>query len=54
MSVTAVIPHWNRQDLLAKLLENLKQQTRRFDEIIVADNGSTDGSAEMHEAPERR
>ena len=44
-----VIPHWNRRDLLANLLENLKQQTRPFDQIIVADNGSTDGSAEMAE-----
>lgn len=48
-TVTAVIPHWNRRDLLAALLENLKRQTRRFDEIVVVDNGSTDGSAEMAE-----
>lgn len=49
MTVAAVIPHWNRRDLLAKLLENLRGQTRRFDEVIVVDNGSTDGSAEMAE-----
>jgi len=49
MAVSAVIPHWNRRDLLAQLLENLRLQTRRFEEIIVADNGSTDGSAEMAE-----
>src|ERR1700691_1783891 len=50
MTVAAVIPHWNRRDLLAKLLENLRRrQTRRFDEVIVVDNGSTDGSAEMAE-----
>jgi GT2 family glycosyltransferase len=48
-TVAAVIPHWNRRDLLASLLQNLKQQTRAFDEIIVADNGSNDGSAEMAE-----
>ena len=47
--VTAVIPHWNRRDLLEALLDNLAQQTRRFDEIIVVDNGSTDGSAEIAE-----
>jgi GT2 family glycosyltransferase len=46
-TAAAVIPHWDRRGLLATLLENLKQQTRPFDEIIVADNGSTDGSAEM-------
>jgi GT2 family glycosyltransferase len=49
MTVTAVIPHWNRRDLLAGLLENLKQQTRLFDAILVVDNGSTDGSAELAE-----
>jgi GT2 family glycosyltransferase len=49
MMVAAVIPHWNRRDLLAKLLENLRRQTRPFDEVIVVDNGSTDGSAEMAE-----
>lgn len=49
MKVTAVIPHWNRKDLLATLLENLTHQTRPFDQIIVADNGSDDGSAELAE-----
>ncbi len=49
MTVTAVIPHWNRRDLLSALLQNLRQQTRPFDRILVADNGSTDGSAEMAE-----
>lgn len=47
MSVTAVIPSWNRRDLLAGLLGNLKQQTRAFDEVIVVDNGSTDDSARI-------
>lgn len=43
--VVAVIPHWNRKDLLAELLPNLAAQTRLFDETVVVDNGSTDGSA---------
>ena len=47
--VSAVIPHWNRRDLLKTLLENLREQDRPFDEIIVVDNGSTDGSAELAE-----
>src|SRR5215472_895639 len=47
MTVAAVIPHWNRRDLLADLLNNLKQQTRPFDEVIVVDNGSSDGSADL-------
>jgi GT2 family glycosyltransferase len=49
MSVTAVIPHWNRRDLLLTLLDNLREQTRAFDEIIVADNGSTDDSVQVAE-----
>ncbi len=49
MSVTAVIPHWNRRGLLNNLLDSLKQQTRLFDEVLVVDNGSTDGSAGMAE-----
>ena len=46
-TVTAVIPHWNRRELLLSLLDNLAQQTHPFDEIIVVDNGSTDGSVEF-------
>lgn len=49
MKVTAVVPHWNRKDLLQVLLPNLHQQTRPFDEIIVVDNGSTDDSAALAE-----
>src|SRR5580658_7861405 len=45
--VAAVIPHWNRRDLLESLLENVHHQTRPFDEIILVDNGSTDGSADL-------
>jgi GT2 family glycosyltransferase len=50
VSVAAVIPHWNRSGLLRTLLETLKIQTRPFDEIIVADNGSSDDSAEVAES----
>jgi len=46
-TVTAVVPHWNRRDLLVALLENLSAQTRRFDEVIIVDNGSTDGSGDI-------
>lgn len=47
MSVAAVIPQWNRAQLLQELLESLRRQTRAFDQIIVADNGSTDQSVEI-------
>ena len=46
---TAVIPTWNRRDLLLNLFESLAAQTRRFDEIIVVDNGSADDSADVAE-----
>ncbi|MBZ5633646.1 MAG: glycosyltransferase family 2 protein [Acidobacteriia bacterium] len=49
MRVAAVVPHWNRRDLLQALLVNLAQQTRPFDEIIVVDNGSADDSIAVAE-----
>jgi GT2 family glycosyltransferase len=45
MRVAAIVPHWNRSDLLRTLLENTSRQTLPFDEIIVVDNGSVDESA---------
>lgn len=49
MTVAAVIPHWNRRDLLEPLFTSLAAQTRPFDEIILVDNGSTDDSAALAE-----
>ncbi|WP_285319960.1 glycosyltransferase family 2 protein [Pseudarthrobacter sp. lyk4-40-TYG-27] len=46
MSVAAVVVSFNRLDYLKKCLSALEQQTRPLDEIIVIENGSTDGSAE--------
>ncbi len=45
MTVSAVIPHWNRRDLLENLFESMRGQRRAFDEVIVVDNGSMDDSA---------
>jgi GT2 family glycosyltransferase len=45
--VAAVIPTWNRRDLLETLLQSLRAQIRPFDEIIVVDNGSLDDSADL-------
>ena len=45
--VAAVIPTWNRRDLLATLLRNLAAQACPFTEIIVVDNGSEDDSVEL-------
>jgi GT2 family glycosyltransferase len=48
-TVAAVIPTWNRRDLLDTLLKSLAAQTRSFEEIIVVDNGSADDSADLAE-----
>src|ERR1022692_1422001 len=48
--VSVVIPHWNRRDLLRSCLHSLAIQTLADHEIVVVDNGSTDGSPEMVEA----
>lgn len=42
--VSAIVPTWNRADLLSSLLTNLGAQTRPPDQVIVVDNGSTDGT----------
>ncbi|MCZ2074568.1 MAG: glycosyltransferase family 2 protein [Bryobacteraceae bacterium] len=48
--VTVVIPHWNRHELLASVLADLRAQTYPIDEVLVVDNGSTDGSPELAQA----
>src|SRR4051812_30133481 len=42
--VSAVIPTWNRADLLRSILANLRDQSRPPDEVVVVDNGSQDES----------
>lgn len=44
--VTVVVPNWNRRELLLELLGALRVQSQPADEVLVVDNGSTDGSAE--------
>ncbi|MBI3679417.1 MAG: glycosyltransferase family 2 protein [Acidobacteria bacterium] len=46
MRVTAIIPNWNRRDLLAGVIEDLRGQSMALEEIVVVDNGSSDGSVE--------
>ena len=45
MTSAAVVVSYNRRELLEECLLALEQQTHPLDEIIVVDNGSTDGSA---------
>jgi GT2 family glycosyltransferase len=45
--VVAVVVAYNRRDLLRECLEALSSQTRSPDAIVVIDNASTDGSADV-------
>jgi GT2 family glycosyltransferase len=47
--ITIVVPVWNGRVLLEALLRTLRSQTHPIAEILVIDNGSTDGSAEAAE-----
>ncbi len=47
MSITAIVPVWNGRDLLARLLSSLERQTEPPGEVLVVDNGSTDGAPEL-------
>jgi len=44
-AVSVVIPNWNGRDLLERFLPSVVRALRPGDEIVVVDNGSTDGSA---------
>jgi rhamnopyranosyl-N-acetylglucosaminyl-diphospho-decaprenol beta-1,3/1,4-galactofuranosyltransferase len=45
--VCAVVVTYNRRDLLARCLDHLEQQSRPPERVLVVDNASTDGTAEM-------
>lgn len=42
-----IVVNWNRRELLRQCLDSLTRQTGVSYEVIVVDNGSTDGSSEM-------
>jgi GT2 family glycosyltransferase len=44
LSAAAVIPNWNGRGWLPRCLASVDAQTLPFAEVIVVDNGSTDGS----------
>jgi glycosyltransferase involved in cell wall biosynthesis len=50
MSATVVIPARNDAEMLARCLASLAAQTRPPDEVVVVDNGSTDGTRAVAEA----
>jgi rhamnopyranosyl-N-acetylglucosaminyl-diphospho-decaprenol beta-1,3/1,4-galactofuranosyltransferase len=45
--VTAVVVTWNRRELLAETLSALRSQSRPPDSVVVVDNASDDGTADM-------
>ncbi len=46
-SVSVIIPTYNRKEVLQRALRSVFQQTHSPKEIIVVDDGSTDGTAQM-------
>ena len=47
--VSVVIVNWNKVDYLRSCIDSLRKSTHESLEIIVVDNGSTDGSVEYLE-----
>ena len=45
--ISVVVVNWNRSEYLRACLESLERQRNADFEVIVVDNGSTDGSVEM-------
>jgi glycosyltransferase involved in cell wall biosynthesis len=45
--ISCIIPAWNAARFLAEAVESVQAQTRKVDEIIVVDDGSTDDTAEV-------
>lgn len=49
VTIAAVMPAYNRQELVGRAIESILAQSRPADRIIVVDDGSTDGTAERVE-----
>jgi len=47
MRISVVIPSYNRRPTLARALQSVFDQTSEVDEVILVDDGSTDGSSDM-------
>ncbi len=47
MSITVIIVNWNGGDLLQRCLSHLQMQSYQPERILLMDNGSSDGSAQL-------
>jgi glycosyltransferase involved in cell wall biosynthesis len=47
MRISVVIPSYNRRHTLERALQSVFEQTSPVDEVVLVDDGSTDGSSEM-------
>ena len=47
MSIAAIVPVWNGRELVERLIASVHRQTRAASELIVIDNGSTDGAPDL-------
>ena len=47
LTVAAVVPNWNGERWLPGCLDSLAAQSKAPDEVLIVDNGSTDGSLEL-------
>jgi GT2 family glycosyltransferase len=46
MPISAIVPVWNGREMLLRLLDSLDRQTQPVAELLVVDNGSSDGTPE--------
>ena len=47
LNISVVIPAYNRRDYVTRAIDSVQKQTVPVEEIIVVDDGSTDGTAEL-------
>jgi polyisoprenyl-phosphate glycosyltransferase len=47
--IGAIVPFLNEEEFLSVFLESIERQTRRPDRLVLVDDGSTDGSAQLLE-----